>query len=167
MLVAREAGILSRIPESLRRFCSEVPQDRIREVLETRDPSYLASSSAEKGCLNSALFCEELAGYLLAQFPGRFLLSELSPVDRIVTGDDHLSLRVGPFSVKAGHAVLCTNGFTGYLVTDPSGQVLVDPGSWCGHRGCMSGYSQRNEGEPAAIRYYRRAPSTIRNPTTT
>ena len=155
MLVAREAGILSRIPESLRRFCSEVPQDRIREVLETRDPSYLASSSAEKGCLNSALFCEELAGYLLAQFPGRFLLSELSPVDRIVTGDDHLSLRVGPFSVKAGHAVLCTNGFTGYLVTDPSGQVLVDPRELVrGIVGAMSGYSQRNEGEPAAIRYY-------------
>jgi glycine/D-amino acid oxidase-like deaminating enzyme len=124
-------------------------------VLETRDPSYLAASAAEKGCMNSALFCEELVGYLLAGYPDRFHLSELSPVDRIVSRDNALALQAGPHTVTADHAVLCTNGFTGYLVTDPSGQVLADPRDLVrGIVGAMSGYSQRNDGEPAAIRYY-------------
>jgi glycine/D-amino acid oxidase-like deaminating enzyme len=155
MLVARESKILSRIPVPLRRFCSEVPADRIREVLETRDPSYLAASAAEKGCMNSALFCEELVGYMLAEYPERFHLSEQSPVGRIVAERDQLSLRAGTHTVSAGHAVLCTNGFTGYLVTDASGKVLMDPRDLVrGIVGAMSGYSQMNDGEPAAIRYY-------------
>jgi len=155
MLVARESGLISGIPEHLCRYCTEVPQDRIREVLETREPAYLAASAAEKGCMNSALFCEELVGYLLAEYPGRFHLSELSPVERIVTGGDFLSLEVRPHMVTAGHVVLCTNGFTGYRVTDPSGQVLMDPRDLVRSIvGAMSGYSQEYTTEPAAIRYY-------------
>jgi len=155
VLVAREPGLLPCIPGSLRRYCSEVPHARILDALETRDTSYCAASGAEKGCLNSALFCEELVGYLLAKYPDRFILAEISPVSRITVQDDGLSLWVGPHSVRAGKAVLCTNGFTGYLVTDSSGQVRMDPRELVrGIVGSMSGYSQKNDGEPAAIRYY-------------
>jgi glycine/D-amino acid oxidase-like deaminating enzyme len=155
VLVSRESGLLSHVPDSLRRYCFEVSHTRIQDVLETRDPSYCAASGAEKGCLNSALFCEELVGYLLAKFPDRFSLAEISPVRSIVLQDSGLSLQVGPYMVRAGKAVLCTNGFTGYLVTDPSGHVRMDPRDLVrGIVGAMSGYSQKDEGEPAAIRYY-------------
>jgi glycine/D-amino acid oxidase-like deaminating enzyme len=155
VLVSRESGILSWIPEPLRRFCTEVPRVRIQDLLETRDASYCAAVGAKKGCLNSALFCEELAGYLLTEYRDRFYLAEISPVNRITVERDHLMLQVGPYSVQAKKVVLCTNGFTGYLVTDPSGQVRMDPRELVrGIVGAMAGYSQKKDSGPAAIRYY-------------
>ena len=57
--------------------------DNVKSLLETLDERYIAIGQERAGCMNSALFTEELVGYLLANYGDRFVLSERTPVIEI------------------------------------------------------------------------------------
>ncbi len=134
-----------------------MPHSVILRLLHTDDPSFVAASTSPKGCMNSALFCEELAGSILSQYPGRFTIAEHLPVhDVTIEGDGALLKTDGP-SVRAKSVVLCTNGFENINLTNTNGPNI----DRAFHRmvrsliGYMGGYVG-SEGEPVtAISYFR------------
>jgi glycine/D-amino acid oxidase-like deaminating enzyme len=153
--VSEESGLLRQIPAGLRPFCSLRPGAEILSLLETSDSRYIACAVSRKGCMNSALFSEELAGFLLARYPGRFQIAEHTPVREVVLSPEGAVLCTDHGRITSDRVVLCTNGFTGIRFSDPAGQPLAVTGQRVrGTVGYMAGYLDPIDREPAAIRYY-------------
>jgi glycine/D-amino acid oxidase-like deaminating enzyme len=153
--MSEESGLLSQIPATLQPFCSLRPGPEILALLETSDSRYIACAVSRKGCMNSALFSEELAGYLLARYPDRFRIAEHTPVKDIVLSQDSALIHTDHGRITSDRVVLCTNGFTGIRLSDPAGQALPGPGQHVrGIVGYMAGYLDPVDREPTAIRYY-------------
>ncbi len=70
-------------------------------MLETDDPQYVAAGFSPKGCLNSALFTEELAGFLLATYPHRFAIFERSPVSTLELSRTDTLLHITGHTIRA------------------------------------------------------------------
>jgi len=153
--VASDAPGLENIPEEYRGLYEVTERENILSLLETGDRRYLAAFSMRKGCLNSALFTEELAGYLLATYPGRFVLAEHSSVDTVALGEGIATLHGKEFSVTTGRVILCTNGFEKISIENAGG-ADVDKKF---HRevrgiiGYMAGYLEPLNRPPTAISY--------------
>jgi len=154
-LVSRESGLLHHIPAPLRPFCSLRPGQEILSLLETPDSRYIACAVSRKGCMNSALFSEELAGYLLARYPDRFRIAEHTPVRELIPSPDGATLSTDHGRITSDRVVLCTNGFTGIRLSDPAGRALPGAGQRVrGVVGYMAGYLDPVDRDPTAIRYY-------------
>src|SRR3989344_5529511 len=63
--------------------------------LETRDRRFIASASKQKGCLNSALFCQEVMAYLLKSYSDRLKFFENTHIGKIVLRHDSALLDAG------------------------------------------------------------------------
>jgi glycine/D-amino acid oxidase-like deaminating enzyme len=154
-LVSEESGLIRQVPASLQPFCSLRPGMEILSLLESSDRRYIACAVSRKGCMNSALFAEELAGYLIAKCPDRFRIAELTPVKGVVLSPEGAVLSTDHGRITSDRVVLCTNGFTGIRFSDPAGQTLSTTGHGVrGMVGYMAGYLDSVDREPAAIRYY-------------
>lgn len=134
-----------------------MPHSVVLRLLHTDDPSFMAAATSPKGCMNSAMFCEELAGSLLAQYPGRFTIAEHLPVHEVAIEGDGVVLKTDGPSVRADSVVLCTNGFENIRLTNAEGPNI----DRSFHRmvrsliGYMGGYVG-GAGEPVtAISYFR------------
>lgn len=141
--------MLQRLPEDGRRFCSEVPQ--ILKLLETTDAAFPGSAAAEKGCMNSALFTEELPGYQISNYPKRLRLVEQSAVRETVVRSDSLEVRSIQHGVQTRFVMLCTNGYSSY--TPMNHQEMWGSPSIRGIVDYMAGYHEGSP-NPAAMRYY-------------
>ncbi|HRH26060.1 MAG TPA: FAD-dependent oxidoreductase [Candidatus Paceibacterota bacterium] len=133
-----------------------IPQEKILQMLETEDDSYIASMSFQKGCMNSALFCYEAASYMLRAYKDRFRIFEHSRVGKILLRKDNAVLDVGTYEVCAKKVVLCTNGFKHLTIIGEDGlesnakfHHLVK-----GTVGYMSGYVENTSKPPTAISYF-------------
>ena len=82
MLLAAETPFLPEIPKEYQDYYTLIPQKNILSLLETTNTAYVAALLKRKGCLNSALFTEELVGYILATFSTRFRLVEHTSVKK-------------------------------------------------------------------------------------
>jgi glycine/D-amino acid oxidase-like deaminating enzyme len=154
-LVSDESGLIRQIPDVLQPFCSLRPGREILSLLETPDSRYIACAVSRKGCMNSALFSEELAGSLLARYPDRFRIAEHTPVKEMVLLPDGAILSTDHGRITSDRVVLCTNGFPGIRFSSPEGHTLTVPGQRVrGTVGYMAGYVDPIDREPAAIRYY-------------
>lgn len=146
VVTAEDEHLLVRLPHSV-----------ILRLLHTDDPSFMAASTSPKGCMNSAHFCEELAGSLLARYPGRFSVAENMPVREVSLSGGGSVLRTDGPTVHAKSAVLCTNGFENIRIDNADGPE-VDRSF---HRmvqgviGYMGGYLSPDGKAPAAISYFR------------
>lgn len=156
MFISDTASFLNRIPKKYRSCYSLVPHHTILSLLETKNTAYVATLAKRKGCLNSALFSEELAQYLLRTYPDRFTLAEHSPVDIILLQDKKAILTVGAYRVTAKHVIMCTNGFEKITIVNMATGGDIDAKFHHlirGSVGYMAGYLETLDKAPTAISY--------------
>lgn len=154
-LIADHVPFLAFIPGEYRSLYRIVPHVEILTTLETHDPSFIALISFQKGCINSALLCEEVLLWMQKTYPERFVVSEQTPVEKIVLHEDHALLDLGRATVTAAQVVLCTNGFDTVTILDHHG-LAID--TTLRHRvegvvGYMSAYIKESPTEPMAVSY--------------
>jgi len=155
ILISDVADFLDDIPKEFVNLYALAPQEKILKLLETKDTSYICVLSSQKGCINSALFCEEILLYLLETYKGRFTLYEHTPITKLVLHSDMAYLDAGTHFVESDRVVLCTNGFENVTILNETGldintkfHHLVD-----GNVGYMSGYLEEMNKPPIAISY--------------
>ncbi len=155
IMVDESSPLVHKIPSHYRHLYRTVPKETILCQLETEDPHYFAALSGRAGCLNSALFCEELAGYLLATFRERFLLVEESPVKVLRLKEHSAVMELHHHKVEAPHVVLCTNGFEKIEIINEHGPDINTKFHHLvqGYVGYMLGYAEDSDTKPAAIAY--------------
>lgn len=118
IFVDQHWSLIHDLPEKFRDIVTVVPQDFIREKLETHEyfPVMLTS---RKACVNSALFCQNTLQYLLKHFSHRFSVYENSPVSEIRLFPDRASeVWAGDYKIEGSDIVLCTNGFEHFHIVD-------------------------------------------------
>lgn len=165
MLIAKEAKCLKDIPKEFKDCYSLVPHKDILSLLETDNKHFIATLLKQKGCLNSALFTEELAGYLLAQYPDRFTLHEHAPVSQVILREKTALLDIEGKFVLAERVVLCTNGFERLNIINTSSSADINTkfhDMVLGAVGYMAGYLEERNQPPVAISYL---PDHLEDPT--
>lgn len=144
------------IPKKYADLYSVVPAEEIQVLLETQSSNFVACVSSPKGCTNSALFCEELIGYLLATYANRFSLHEGSFVSKVTLHPDRAVLSVGDHTVAGSRVVLCTNGFENFHIENVGGPPIDTKfhHTVAGRIGYMSGYIEPMSHAPTAASYH-------------
>jgi glycine/D-amino acid oxidase-like deaminating enzyme len=132
-----------------------VSHEEILEKLETKQPRFIACLSEQKGCMNSALFVEKVAEYLLEKYQNRFSLYEHTHISKVVLHDDKVILDADTHTVTAKKVVLCTNGFDSLTIFNKSGLDIDTRFHHSLHAiiGYMSGYLEEPTKPPMAINY--------------
>lgn len=154
-LIADSSNFISMIPAEYEGLYEVVPKRIVLEQLETQDERFIACSFAPKGCMNSALFCQEIAEYLLEEYSEKFFIYEHTHISKIVLKEDHALLDAGSHTILAGKIVLCTNGFENIRIFNKSG-LDIDTSFHhyvSGLVGFMSGYLDPLNKPPTAISY--------------
>jgi len=154
--IASCASVVANIPDMYYGLYTLVSPEDIRSILETEADDFIATISYQKGCVNSALFTEEVADYLYRRYPERFTLYEHTSIRKLVLKDDHALLDGGEHEVPAKRVVLCTNGFEHIRILHKTG---LDIDAKYHHLisskiGYMSGYLEKLDKQPTAISYF-------------
>ena len=155
IMISEESGIAAQIPAEYDGYYSVLPQRDILSLLETEDTRFVAALSARKGVMNSALFTEEVATYLLVHFADRFVLREESFVNEVILEESFAALKIGEHKVVAEKVILCTNGFEKFSIINHAGADIDKEfhHSVSGAIGYMAGYLDERNHPPAAISY--------------
>lgn len=156
IFVAKESGIAHELPDEYIDLYSVIPHQDLLSLLETKNTDYIALLAYQKGCMNSALFTEELAGYLLATYADRFSLYEGSPVTKVSLQKDQAVLTVLGHTIRANRVVLCTNGFENFTISNEDGHDIDTTfhHELHGRIGYMAGYVEPLNHPPVAISYF-------------
>lgn len=155
IMIAEEAKEAAKIPKRYNSTFAFVSHKDILGVLETDDKRYIAALPSRKGCMNSALFCEELIGYMLTKYKERFLLAEDSAVEQIVLEKDTAQLKLSNIKVLAKKVILCTNGFETISIVNKAGKDINTKFHHMvrGSVGYMAGYLDDFNRPPTSISY--------------
>ncbi len=154
--ISESADIAPHIPEEFTGLYDVIPAADVKGMLETSVDEYVAVVSSQKGCVNSALFCQEVIAFLLKKYPDRFTLYEHTPVNKLVLKSDHALLDADTHVITAERVVLCTNGFESLHIINETG-LDIDAKYHhliSGKIGFMSGYLEKMNKLPTAISYY-------------
>ncbi len=157
LLLKVDPAILNAIPVHLHDYILQVPHSVILKALETEDNRFIAAQISRKGCMNSALFCEELVAHLVARYPERLSVVEHLPVETIILEKNDALLKTATHTIRSTHVVLCTNGFENFTIQNNAGDA-IDPSfheSVQGVIGYMASYLDEPDQIPVAISYYR------------
>jgi glycine/D-amino acid oxidase-like deaminating enzyme len=156
VFIAEGAKGLKDIPISYRTLYSIIPHSDILNLLETDNRDFEAAVSIRKGCLNSALLCEELVGYMLAEFADRLMLVEHTPVKEIILNSHDANVVCEEHTVTADRVILCTNGFSKFTITNNAGNDINTQfhHQLHGNVGYMAGYIEGLSQQPTALAYY-------------
>ena len=163
IFVSDDFESLGEIPEEFSNLYRIVPQEDILGRLETRDRRFIASASKQKGCLNSALFCQEVMAYLLKSYSDRVKFFENTHIGKIVLRHDSALLDAGNHTLKSEKVILCTNGFENMHILNESG-LDIDTRYHHDVRGVigfMSGYLKPLDKPPTAISYIYKSDSEL------
>ncbi len=155
ILISEDVDFLGDISEDYKDLYSIAPHAEILSLLETKSKDFVAVLSYQKGCVNSALFCEEVFLYLLKKYSDRFSLYELTPIHKIILRQDYALLDAGSYTIETKKVILCTNGFTGITVINETGLDINTKFHYLVHGtvGYMSGYLEKMNKTPIAISY--------------
>lgn len=158
---------LTDIPKEFKDLYTVAPQADLLKLLETNNTDYIASLSYQKGCMNSALFTEELIGYLIVTYKDRFSFYEGSPVKTVVLNENSATLEVLTRVVQTKRVVLCTNGFEYFTIKNEAGSEIDTKFHHLvsGRVGYMSGYIQPLDQPPIAISYFPKTKERSKDPT--
>lgn len=156
VLVANIPQVISKIPHEYRELYARVDPAYILEILETEDTRYVGALASLKGCMNSALFCEELIDALIERYAGRLEVFEESPVDSITLNKKDGLVHVGEHTVSAQKVVLCTNGFENFTIHNAVGNDINTKfhDLVIGTVGYMAAYLEPLGRKPAAVSYF-------------
>ena len=156
-LVSQDAEFLPDIPPELVDLCTVVPQERVRELLETRDDRYRAVLSDRKGCINSGALVQQVLASLQARFPDRLRYVDRTHVERVEVGADAVRLTALGHTVTASAVVLCTNGFVDHVVVGAGGRPvgLAADQRVVGRVAYMTAFAEERPRTPAAMSYIR------------
>lgn len=156
LLLAKNHPVLRQLSPAIRSLATWLPHTDILALLETENVSFIGAVAGTKGCMNSALFTEELLGRLLKRYLRRIRIFENSPVQEVRVRAHDVVLTLGDeISVRAHDVVLCTNGFERMKLRDDRGDTLD---RWF-HRtvrgavGYMVGYLEERNLPPAAVSF--------------
>lgn len=166
IFVASEIDAINEIPKRFYDFYTLIAQKDILTLLETDDTNYIAAVASRKGCLNSALFTEELAVHLLKAYADRFDLHEETPVHTIRLKKGFAILESDKFTFQAKKVVLCTNGFSNINIINEAGREINSTFHQMvkGTVGYMAGYLEDMDTPPVVLRYYRSTDTPSENP---
>lgn len=155
LMIAEESPLLQQIPEKYKGSYSTLPHKEILDLLETNDSRYVAILTAKKGCMNSALFCEDLLAYLMKRYSDRFSLFEGSHVSEVVLKKNAGELLIRDKKITSKRIVLCTNGFEKFKITNTIGKDIDKSFHHLvqGSVGYMAGYLEEQSRPPIAISY--------------
>lgn len=156
LLISETAPFVKAIPNEYEGTYRIVPHREILDLLETEKKVFVAVISYQKGCINSALLCQEVVAYLLATYPERFALYEHSRVHKILLHKEYAILDVEKHTIDALRVVLCTNGFEDLHLINEHGLGIDAKYHHLLHGkiGYMSGYLEAMNKPPMAISYY-------------
>lgn len=154
-LISETAPFIDSIPNNMKHLYRLVSQDEILQKLETKDKQFQALVTDKAGCMNSALFCQEIVSYLLKKYSDRFVLYENTNILKLVLNRNNALLDADKYTIHTEKIVLCTNGFEnieifneGGLAIDKKFHHLVE-----GKVGYMSGYLDATDRGVSAIAY--------------
>ncbi|MCU0660381.1 MAG: FAD-binding oxidoreductase [Candidatus Pacebacteria bacterium] len=155
MIISDTADFLDTIPNEYDGLYTLAPKEEIQSILEAKTTEFIAVLSYQKGCINSALFCQEILFYLEKKYPDRFSLYELTPISKILLRKNEVLLDAGHHTVAAEKIVLCTNGFEGFTIINDGGLEVNTRfhHMLSGTIGYMSGYLEAANKSPTAISY--------------
>lgn len=155
LMIAENSEVVSQIPRKYKGLYSLVPHENILSLLETNDKSFIATVCARKGCMNSALFSEEVYGYLKNTYNDRLTLYEGSHVREVVLDNGSARLIVNDHVVNTKRVILCTNGFEKFTITNLIGEEIDSSFHHLvnGRVGYMAAYLEDHERSPIAISY--------------
>ncbi len=167
MIISEEWLADNSLPKTYDGLYTTAPKRFIQEKLQTNHSGYIGLIANKKGCMNSALFSEELAGYLIASYPDRFSLFEGSPVKSIRLTQNSAVVTTPYALVDSERIVLCTNGFENFSIINEYGKEIDTTfhASIAGRIGYMSGYVEPVQSEPIAISYFPENTSGSTDPT--
>jgi glycine/D-amino acid oxidase-like deaminating enzyme len=156
IVIADDAECRTRIPREYSDLYQLVPRSQIQSMLEMQKPECIAVVSYQKGCINSALFCQEVLHYLQRTYQNRFSFFEHTFISKIVLHDGFGLLDAQRHTITAQKIVLCTNGFKDLLILDQSGMEVNTRfhHTVSGTIGYMSGYLEKSQKPPTAISYF-------------
>lgn len=165
--IAREWSELDQIPAFYSDLYTTIAHEDLLGLLATNNGDYIACLSYQKGCMNSALFTEELTGYLIATYPERFTLFEGSAAELITLGESSVTVSTAKHSVTAEQIILCTNGFENFHIKNTAGEDIDTSFHQLvtGRIGYMAGYHQPMDLPPTAISYFPKHDENIGDPT--
>lgn len=162
LMLSKEVNGIQDIPDIYKDLYTIVSKQEILALLETEDKDYIAIVPEKKGCMNSAVFCEELINYLLKKYSTRFTLAEHTPVKRLVLKKEHAILNI-PYRKKiiAKKVILCTNGFEKITIINLNGPPIDKKFHHLirGIVGYMAGYTEELNKQPAQISYLPKNPN--------
>lgn len=154
--ISESAKDLDTIPKEFKHLYNLVPHEDVLALLESKDRQYIAVISERKGCVNSAMLVEEIVGYLLSTYKGRFMLVEESFVSEIVLEKETSLIYTGEYTVTAERVVLCTNGFEKFKITNRAGADIDAKFHHMvkGDVGYMAAYLEELKHPPIALSYF-------------
>lgn len=154
--IADTAHFVGNIPKEFESLYEVVPHQEVLDLLQTENKDYVASLSFQKGCLNSALFCQELIQFLTKAYPKRFRLYEHTPIAKVALHESSAILDADRHTIKAKKVVLCTNGFEGLRIINDGGLAIDTKFHHLvrGKVGYMSAYLEAMNKPPMAISYF-------------
>ena len=154
--ISDTAAFAKTIPGEYKELYEIVPHKEVLDLLQTENKEYIAALSYQKGCLNSALFCQEIVSYLAKAYPGRFSLYEHTPIRKLVLRGEKAVLDAERHTVEAEKVILCTNGFEGLTILNEGGLAIDAKFHHLvkGMVGYMSAYIEPMNKPPTAISYF-------------
>ncbi len=156
MYIHEDAPGVDTIPKHFKDLYSLVPRKDILALLETENTTYIAVTSEKKGCVNAAVLIEEIVGYMLATYEGRFMLCEKTHITEVILEKDLAILKSTEYCITADRVVLCTNGFEKFTITNNAGADIDTKFHHMvrGKIGYMAGYLEELNQPPTALSYY-------------
>lgn len=156
---------LDKIPKEYKDLYSLVPHDDVLSLLETKDRQYIAVMSERKGCVNSAMLVEEIAGYLLSTYKGRFMLCEETHIHEVILEKDLAILKAKEYSITTDKVILCTNGFEKFSIINNAGPDIDVKFHHMvrGKIGYMAGMLEELKHPPIALSFYDQTADDIKN----
>lgn len=163
--IADDAVGIDKIPREYKDLYSLVPHANILSLLETDNEKYVAAKTERKGCVNAAMLIEEIVGYMLATYKGRFMLCEETHIQEVILEKDLAVLKSKKFFITADKVVLCTNGFEKFSIINNAGPDIDKSFHHMvrGKVGYMAGYLEELDHPPIAMSFYDQTADDVEN----